>query len=182
MLGYVDSVVQPLTEEKKETLSKIPAVTMIFWIIKIAGTTLGETGGDAVSMSMNLGYLAGTAIFAVAFTGLVIAQIRASTFNPYLYWLTIIATTTVGTTMADFADRSLGIGYAGGSTILLTLLQLSLFVWYRVMGPISVNTINSAKSEAFYWVTIMFSQTLGIALGDWTPIRQVWAIPLITGW
>jgi len=152
----------------EEVLAKVPAVTFLFWIVKIAATTLGETGGDAVSMSMNLGYLVGTAIFAAIFIGLAVAQIRVTTFNPYLYWLTIIATTTVGTTMADFADRSLGIGYAGGSLFLLTLLLMSLFVWYRTMGSISVETVNSPKTEMFYWITIMFSQTLGTALGDWT--------------
>ena len=165
---YPDFAFQSPAEGETKILTKVPEVTLLFWIIKIAATTLGETGGDAVSMSMNLGYLAGTAIFSVAFIGLVIAQIKASRFNPYLYWFTIISTTTVGTTMADFADRSLGIGYAGGSSLLMTLLLLSLFVWYRVMGSISVNTINSPKSETFYWITIMFSQTLGTALGDWT--------------
>jgi uncharacterized membrane-anchored protein len=153
---------------KEECLSKVPAITCIFWIIKIAATTLGETGGDSVSMSMNLGYLIGTAIFGVIFIGLVIAQISVKKFLPYLYWLTIIATTTVGTTLADFADRSLGIGYAGGSSLLLVLLLGSLFVWHRTMGSVSIDSIGSPKSEIFYWVTIMFSQTLGTALGDWT--------------
>lgn len=152
----------------QKTLSKVPEVTLLFWVIKIAATTLGETGGDAVSMSMNLGYLVGTAIFAVIFAIAVTAQIRAKTFSPMLYWATIIATTTVGTTLADFADRSLGIGYAGGSSILLALLLGSLWIWYRTMGSVSVHTVNSPKAEAFYWVTIMFSQTLGTALGDWT--------------
>ncbi|MDR3452301.1 MAG: hypothetical protein P4L96_05800 [Rhodoferax sp.] len=150
------------------TLSKVPEVTLIFWIIKIAATTLGETGGDAVSMSMNLGYLVGTVIFAAIFLIAVVAQIKAKTFHPFLYWITIIATTTVGTTMADFADRSLGIGYAGGSTILFALLMTSLAVWHRSMGTVSVDTVGSPKAEMFYWVTIMFSQTLGTALGDWT--------------
>jgi uncharacterized membrane-anchored protein len=167
-LEYTDSSIEPRKDEKREILGKVPEVTLVFWIIKIAATTLGETGGDAVSMSMNLGYLAGTAIFSVAFIGFAVTQIRAKAFNPYLYWLTIIATTTVGTTMADFADRSLGIGYAGGSLILLSLLLLSLFVWHRTMGSISVETVNSPKTEMFYWITIMFSQTLGTALGDWT--------------
>jgi uncharacterized membrane-anchored protein len=152
----------------EEALAKVPEVTLVFWIIKILATTLGETGGDAVSMSMSLGYAVGTAIFAVVFALAVGAQIRAKRFHPVLYWLTIIATTTVGTTMADFADRSLGIGYAGGSAILLTLLLGSLFVWYRTMGSVAVNTVSSPKTEVFYWVTIMFSQTLGTALGDWT--------------
>jgi uncharacterized membrane-anchored protein len=149
-------------------LSKVPEVTLLFWIIKIFATTLGETGGDAVSMSMNLGYLVGTAIFAVLFLVMVVAQVKAEKFQPLQYWGTIIATTMVGTTLADFADRSLGIGYAGGSTILLALLAGSLFTWYRSLGSIDVSTVSSPKSEMFYWLTIMFSQTLGTALGDWT--------------
>ena len=153
---------------KQEIFSKVPEVTLIFWIIKILATTLGETGGDAVSMSMNLGYLVGTAIFAVIFIIAVIAQISAKKFHPAMYWTTIIATTTVGTTLADFADRSLGIGYAGGTTILFALLMASLFVWYRTLGSVAVDSVSSPKSEMFYWVTIMFSQTLGTALGDWT--------------
>ncbi len=157
---------------KKETLeaalTKVPEVTLVFWIIKILATTLGETGGDAVSMSMNLGYLIGTAIFAAVFMIAVIIQIRAKQFHPLVYWTTIIATTTVGTTLADFADRSLGIGYAGGSLLLLTLLLSSLAIWKRTLGSVSVSTIVSPKAELFYWITIMFSQTLGTALGDWT--------------
>jgi uncharacterized membrane-anchored protein len=152
----------------EKTFSKVPEVTFLFWLIKVAATTLGETGGDAVSMSMNLGYLLSTAIFAIIFIVFVFAQIKASKFQPSLYWATIIATTTVGTTMADYADRSLGIGYAGGSTLLFTLLMLSLFIWYRTLGSISVNSVHTPKAEMFYWVTIMFSQTLGTALGDWT--------------
>lgn len=148
--------------------SKVPEVTAIFWIVKIAATTLGETGGDAVSMSMHLGYLVGTAIFSAIFFIAVAAQISSGRFHPFLYWATIIATTTVGTTLADFADRSLGIGYAGGSTLLLVLLMASLGTWYRSLGSVSVDTVVSPKSEMFYWVTIMFSQTLGTALGDWT--------------
>jgi uncharacterized membrane-anchored protein len=149
-------------------LSKVPEVTLLFWVIKIAATTLGETGGDAVSMSMQLGYLTATAIFAGVFVVAVAAQIKAKRFHPWLYWTTIIATTTVGTTLADFADRSLGIGYAGGSTLLLLLLISSLALWYRTLGTVSVSSISSPKAEIFYWVTIMFSQTLGTALGDWT--------------
>lgn len=152
----------------KSPLGKVPQVTLLFWVIKIAATTLGETGGDAVSMSMKLGYLVGTAIFAVLFAMAVSAQIAASRFRPWLYWLTIVATTTVGTTLADFADRSLGIGYAGGTTILLVLLLASLFVWYRTLGTVAVDTVSTPRAEIFYWVTIMFSQTLGTALGDWT--------------
>lgn len=152
----------------KNTLSKVPEVTLLFWVIKIAATTLGETGGDAVSMSMNLGYLIGTAIFSVVFLAAVLAQIKAKNFRPFLYWATIIATTTVGTTLADFADRSLGIGYAGGSTLLLALLLGSFFIWYRTLGTVSISAVNSLKAEMFYWMTIMFSQTLGTALGDWT--------------
>lgn len=149
-------------------LSKVPEVTLIFWVIKIAATTLGETGGDSVTMSMNLGYLVGTAIFAVIFLAAVAAQINAKGFHPLLYWVTIIATTTVGTTLADFADRSLGIGYAGGSSLLFVLLIASLFIWHRSLGTVSVDTVSSPKAEMFYWVTVMFSQTLGTALGDWT--------------
>jgi len=152
----------------EDSLSKVPEVTLMFWIIKIAATTLGETGGDAVSMSMNLGYLMGTAIFAVVFFVAVAAQIRANGFHPLLYWTTIVATTTVGTTLADFADRSLGIGYAGGSTLLALLLMASLLVWHRTLGSVSVSDVNTPKAEGFYWLTIMFSQTLGTALGDWT--------------
>jgi len=149
-------------------VSKVPEVTLVFWIIKIAATTLGETGGDAVSMSMDLGYLAASAIFTVLFLAAVGSQIAATRFRPFLYWTTIVATTTLGTTLADFADRSLGIGYAGGSTVLLALLIGSLVLWYRTLGSVSVDTVSSPSSEIFYWVTIMFSQTLGTALGDWT--------------
>ncbi|QEA39502.1 hypothetical protein FGL86_10720 [Pistricoccus aurantiacus] len=150
------------------SLAKVPEVTLLFWIIKIAATTLGETGGDAVSMSMNLGYLVATGIFAVVFLVFVGAQIAAKRFHPFLYWATIVATTTVGTTLADFADRSLGIGYAGGTSLLFAALMASLILWYRTMGSISVESVSSPKTEAFYWTTIMFSQTLGTALGDWT--------------
>ena len=152
----------------EHALAKVPEVTLGFWLIKIAATTLGETGGDAVSMSMNLGYLVGTGIFAAIFLAAVVAQVKAKGFHPFLYWTTIIATTTVGTTLADFADRSLGIGYAGGSSLLLALLLGSLFVWHRTLGSVSVTTVSSPNAEAFYWLTIMFSQTLGTALGDWT--------------
>ncbi|WP_395697920.1 hypothetical protein [Methylocella sp.] len=148
--------------------SKVPGPTLGFWIIKILATTLGETGGDALSMSLDLGYLVSTAIFAVIFAALVVLQIRARRFNAYLYWLTIIATTTLGTTVADFCDRSLGIGYLGGSLILLALLLASLALWRHVEGTVDVNTVATPRSEAFYWVTILFSQTLGTALGDWT--------------
>jgi uncharacterized membrane-anchored protein len=151
-----------------KSTSKVPEVTLAFWIIKIAATTLGETGGDTVSMSMNLGYLTATAIFAAIFLAAVAVQIVAKRFHPFLYWTTIIATTTVGTTLADFADRSLGIGYTGGSSLLLALLLASLAIWYRTLGSVSVETVSSPKAELFYWITIMFSQTLGTALGDWT--------------
>jgi uncharacterized membrane-anchored protein len=151
-----------------KTLSKVPHVTFVFWLIKIAATTLGETGGDAVSMSMHLGYLVGTAIFAAIFVAAVLVQIMAKKFHPLIYWVTIIASTTVGTTMADYADRSLGIGYTGGTTLLATLLIASLFLWHRTLGSISVDSVSTPKAEMFYWVTIMFSQTLGTALGDWT--------------
>lgn len=152
----------------EHALTKVPEVTLGFWLLKIAATTLGETGGDAVSMSMNLGYLIGTGIFAAVFLVAVAAQMKANRFHPLLYWTTIVATTTVGTTLADFADRSLGIGYAGGSSLLLMLLLCSLYAWYRTLGSVSVDSVHSPKAEAFYWVTIMFSQTLGTALGDWT--------------
>jgi uncharacterized membrane-anchored protein len=152
----------------ENTLSKVPEVTLIFWLIKIVATTLGETGGDAVSMSMNLGYLVSSAIFAAIFLIAVAAQIKAKKFHPLLYWTTIIATTTLGTTLADYATRSLGIGYTGGSALLFTLLLASLLVWYKTLGSVSVDTVSSPKAEMFYWITIMFSQTLGTALGDWT--------------
>ena len=150
-----------------EDAGKVPAVTLGFWLIKILATTLGETGGDAVTMSMNLGYLAGSAIFAAIFAAAVTAQIRARSFHPLLYWTVIVATTTVGTTMADFVDRSIGIGYLGGSLLLAALLLASLVSWHRTMGSVSIESIRSSKAELFYWVTILFSQTLGTALGDW---------------
>lgn len=150
-----------------QVLSKVPAVTLTFWIIKILATTLGETGGDTVTMTMNLGYLVGTAIFLAALIVLVIAQISAKRFHPLLYWATIIASTTAGTTMADFADRSLSIGYTGGSALLLGCVLVCLALWYWSEGTVSVDTVNTPKVEAFYWATITFSQTLGTALGDW---------------
>jgi uncharacterized membrane-anchored protein len=148
-------------------LTKVPAVTLGFWIIKIAATTLGETGGDTVSMTMNLGYLVGTAIFLSALVVLVILQIAAKRFHPFLYWATIIASTTAGTTMADFADRSLGVGYPGGSIFLFLCVIASLGTWYWSEGSVSVQTVDTPRVEAFYWATITFSQTLGTALGDW---------------
>jgi uncharacterized membrane-anchored protein len=150
-----------------ERASKVPEVTLGFWVIKILATTLGETGGDAVTMSMNLGYLAGTAIFAAMFAVAVAAQISAKRFHPFLYWVVIVATTTVGTTLADFVDRSLGIGYLGGSSLLAALLIASLVTWHRTLGTVSIDSINSNQAEIFYWITILFSQTLGTALGDW---------------
>jgi uncharacterized membrane-anchored protein len=150
-----------------ESSSKVPEVTLIFWIIKIAATTLGETGGDTVTMTLDWGYLAGTALFLVALVLLVGWQITAKKFHPFLYWATIIASTTFGTTMADFADRSLGIGYTGGSSILLACLLTILGIWYRSSGSISVDTVSTPKAEMFYWAAITFSQTLGTALGDW---------------
>jgi uncharacterized membrane-anchored protein len=152
----------------EKIITKVPEVTLLFWIIKVAATTLGETAGDAVSMSMNLGYLTATGIFATIFIVAVGVQIAAKRFHPYVYWTTIIATTTVGTTLADFADRSLGIGYAGGTSLLFTLLITSLVLWYRMLGTVSVESVSSPRAEVFYWITIMFSQTLGTALGDWT--------------
>lgn len=157
--------------------SKVPAVTLGFWIIKILATTLGETGGDTVTMSwlgettdhpVPYGYLIGTAIFGALLIALVVAQIRARTFNPWLYWATIIASTTCGTTLADFADRSLGIGYPGGSLLLLACVLLSLFAWWRALGTVNVNAVAGSREESFYWITITFSQTLGTALGDWS--------------
>jgi uncharacterized membrane-anchored protein len=150
------------------TPSKVPEVTLTFWLIKIAATTLGETGGDTVTMSMHWGYLAGTALFLGALIVLVAWQIVADKFHPFLYWATIIASTTFGTTMADFADRSLGIGYAGGSSLLLACLLLMLGLWHRSQGSVSVDTVATPKVEMFYWAAITFSQTLGTALGDWT--------------
>lgn len=158
-----------------DTATKVPEVTLIFWIIKIAATTLGETGGDTVTMTWlhadqhahNGGYLIGTGIFLTLLVGLVASQMLARKFHPVLYWATIVASTTFGTTMADFADRSLGIGYLGGSTLLLALLMTTLGVWYWSLGSISVTTVSTPKVEAFYWAAITFSQTLGTALGDW---------------
>jgi uncharacterized membrane-anchored protein len=153
--------------DPRETFTKVPEVTLVFWIIKIAATTLGETGGDSVTMTLNWGYLTGTAIFLAALVVLVAIQILAKRFHPFLYWSTIVASTTFGTTMADFADRSLGIGYTGGSSLLLALLLATLALWYFAEGSISVATVNRPRVEAFYWASITFSQTLGTALGDW---------------
>ena len=168
-----------MMSNRDETLSKVPAITLGFWIIKILATTLGETGGDAVSMTwlgettpnagtsgLN-GYLVGTAMFGLLLAGLVWLQIRARQFNPWLYWATIVASTTAGTTLADFATRSIGLGYPGGSLLLFGLVLASLFSWYRALGSVDVNDISSARAETFYWITITFSQTLGTALGDW---------------
>ncbi|MCA0210649.1 MAG: hypothetical protein LCH74_16430 [Proteobacteria bacterium] len=149
------------------TLTKVPAITLGFWIIKILATTFGETAGDTVSMSMNLGYLVGTGIFATLLIVLVALQIRARQFHPLLYWATIIASTTAGTTLADFATRSLGIGYPGGSLLLLGAVLASLAVWHRALGTISVSSVHEPRAEIYYWLTITFSQTLGTALGDW---------------
>jgi len=155
------------TAPSRDALSKVPAVTLGFWLIKIAATTLGETAGDWVSMSLKLGYLVGSAIFAVLFVAFVTGQVRSGRFNAWLYWPTIIATTTLGTTMADFADRSLGLGYPGGVAIISALLALSLLTWHRVEGDVSVASVTRPRTEWFYWMTILFSQTLGTALGDW---------------
>lgn len=157
-----------MQENMSDTLVKVPQVTLLFWIIKIAATTLGETAGDAASMSLNLGYLLSTVLFTGLFLLALGAQIKATTFHPMLYWATIIATTIVGTTLADFADRSLGIGYAGGTLLLLSLLFGTLFIWHRSLGSISIHSLSTPRAEYFYWVTILFSQTLGTALGDWT--------------
>jgi len=157
-----------MNRQTNGSLSKVPQVTMGFWVLKILSTTLGETGGDAVSMSLNLGYLLSTGIFAVIFAIAVLTQIFAKKFHPVIYWVTIIATTTVGTTLADFCDRSLGIGYTGGTVLLLGLLLASLCAWKKTLGTVAVATVNTPKAELFYWFTIMCSQTLGTALGDWT--------------
>ena len=156
-----------MSDATKQALSKVPAVTLGFWVIKVLATTLGETGGDAVTMTLNWGYLAGIALFGGALVALVVAQIFAKRFHPALYWATIVASTTFGTTLADFADRSLGIGYTGGSLLLLCCLLATLGLWYWSQGTVSVNTVSTPKVEAFYWATITFSQTLGTALGDW---------------
>jgi uncharacterized membrane-anchored protein len=169
-----------VTDDEQAHLAKVPAVTLVFWTIKILATTFGETAGDAVSMSWlgettadaptsfwQGGYLIGTAIFLSILVVLVFVQIRAKRFNPWLYWTTIIASTTAGTTMADFATRSLGIGYPGGSMLLFALVLLSLFTWYRTLGTISVSSVHEPRAELYYWLTITFSQTLGTALGDW---------------
>ena len=156
-----------MTKPTAAALSKVPEVTLGFWLIKVLATTLGETGGDAVTMSMNLGYAVGSLIFIGIFAAAVVAQIAAKSFHPFLYWTTIVATTTLGTTMADFADRSLGIGYAGGSSLLLAGLVASLAVWRWSEGSIAVETVATPRVEIFYWVAILFSQTLGTALGDW---------------
>jgi uncharacterized membrane-anchored protein len=156
-----------MNADSAATLSKVPEVTLTFWIIKIAATTLGETGGDALSMSLQLGYAISSLIFIAIFAVAVAAQISAKSFHPFLYWTVIVATTTAGTTMADFFDRSLGIGYAGGALILFVLLMATLGIWYRATGTISVANITTPKVEMFYWGAILFSQTLGTALGDW---------------
>src|SRR5436189_6143444 len=165
-----------MNDRTSDLVAKVPQITLGFWIIKILATTLGETGGDAVTMSWlgettgeakGTGYLIGTAIFGVIFVAAVLVQIRAKKFHPFLYWLTIVATTTVGTTLADYCTRSLGIGYTGGSTILLICVVASLLIWRWSTGSVSIETVSTPKVEVFYWVTIMFSQTLGTALGDW---------------
>ena len=166
--------------DRQSAASKVPAVVFTFWIIKILATTLGETGGDSVTMTWlrettpeasssawHPGYLIGTGIFGVLLVVLVWAQIRSRKFNPWLYWATIVASTTAGTTLADFADRSLGVGYPGGSLLLLTCVLVSLFTWYRACGTVDVNSVVGPREETFYWITITFSQTLGTALGDW---------------
>ena len=157
-----------MTRAVEQRASKVPEVTLIFWIVKIAATTLGETGGDTVTMTLDWGYLAGTAIFLSLLVALIAIQIAAQRFHPFLYWATIVASTTAGTTMADFADRSLGVGYAGGSSILFVCLMATLGLWYWSCGSLSVATVSTPKVEAFYWAAITLSQTLGTALGDWT--------------
>ncbi|MEY2585662.1 MAG: hypothetical protein QOD80_1688 [Verrucomicrobiota bacterium] len=170
------AVFHHMEQRTREIVAKVPQVTLLFWIVKILATTLGETGGDAVTMSWlgetteeatGRGYLIGTALFGLIFIAAVLIQIRAKKFHPFLYWFTIVATTTVGTTLADYCTRSRGLGYTGGSTILLFLVIASLLIWRWSTGSISIETVNTPKVEIFYWVTIMFSQTLGTALGDW---------------
>ena len=156
-----------MNDVRERALSKVPEVTLSFWVIKILATTLGETGGDTVTMTLAWGYSAGTVLFALVLVGLVVAQVMAKRFHPVLYWSTIVASTTFGTTMADFADRSLGIGYTGGSTLLLACLAAVLGLWYATEGTVSVDTVSTPRVEAFYWGAITFSQTLGTALGDW---------------
>src|ERR1700712_4183850 len=156
-----------MQHENSDTIAKVPAVTLGFWIIKIIATTLGEPGGDAVSMTLNWGFALSSVLFIGIFVVAIAAQIPAKRFHPFLYWAVIVATTTAGTTMADFADRSLGIGYPGGSLILFACVMASLAVWYWSQGSVSVQTVNTPVVEAFYWLTITFSQTLGTALGDW---------------
>jgi uncharacterized membrane-anchored protein len=156
-----------MNDVTKQALSKVPAVTLGFWVIKILATTLGETGGDTVTMTLDWGYLAGVTLFGAVLVALVVAQIYAKRFYPILYWATIVASTTFGTTLADFADRSLGIGYTGGSLLLLSCLLATLGLWHWSEGTVSVNTVATPKVETFYWATITFSQTLGTALGDW---------------
>jgi uncharacterized membrane-anchored protein len=156
-----------MNDVTKQALSKVPAVTLGFWVIKILATTLGETGGDTVTMTLDWGYLAGVTLFGAVLVALVVAQISAERFYPILYWATIIASTTFGTTLADFADRSLGIGYTGGSLLLLSCLLATLGLWHWSEGTVSVNTVATPKVETFYWTTITFSQTLDTALGDW---------------
>jgi len=157
-----------VNEQFRRALSKVPEVTIVFWIIKIAATTLGETGGDTISMTLNWGYLAGCALFAGPLALLMLAQIKAERFRPFLYWSTIVAATLFGTTTADLFDRSLGIGYTGGSLAIFACMMVTLGLWYRAMGTIAVETVNNPKAETFYWIAIAFSQTLGTALGDWT--------------
>lgn len=159
---------QNISQSDQRILGKVPEVILTFWIIKIAATTLGETGGDTVTMTLNWGYLTGSVLFLSFLVVFAVAQIAAKRFNPFLYWATIIASTTAGTTMADFADRSLGVGYAGGSSILFVCVIGVLALWYRSEGTISVEAVTNPRIEAFYWVAITFSQTLGTALGDWT--------------
>jgi uncharacterized membrane-anchored protein len=165
--GMADAAEADINGAVAAASSKVPEVTLLFWLIKILATTLGETGGDAVSTSLNLGYAVSSIIFIGIFVVAVIAQIAAKAFHPFLYWFVIVATTTAGATMADFADRSLGIGYPGGASILFVLLMASLGVWYWSAGSVSVDTVATPKIEVFYWVAILFSQTLGTALGDW---------------
>jgi uncharacterized membrane-anchored protein len=166
MSRKINSLASPMIQSRA-VASKVPEITLVFWVIKVAATTLGETGGDALSMTLNLGYAISTGIFFAFFAVAVVGQIAARSFHRYLYWAVIVTTTTLGTTMADFADRSLGIGYPGGALILFTILMLVLGLWRAVVGSVSVREITSRRTEMFYWTAILFSNTLGTALGDW---------------
>lgn len=158
---------------------KVPALTVGFWIVYVAATTLGETGGDAVSTTLDWGYFGGAALFFVAFIVLVVAQIRARRLQVGLFWATMVACTMFGTTLADFTDRSLGVGYAGGSTLLFACVLATLAVWYVAEGTVAVGSVNAPKAEIFFWIAVTFAQTLGTALGDW--VSDGWGLGSASG-